>query len=292
MGNKTTLTLIGGDKRQLELIHLFSQHNIYLKVFGFKDIFLPNVSVYNTLCSDLFKTDVLILPVPYKNKSGYIEVQYNGDPINPKDLMNELLPNTLILLGKADPFFIEEAALKSIQYYDILTDETFSVLNAIPSAEGAIQRAMEITDITIHNAKVLVLGFGRIGKTLARMLKGIGALVTVEARKSTDLAWIHESGYKGIHLMDLDKVLPYQDIIFNTVPHMILNKERLKKVDSKAVIIDLASSPGGVDFAAANELGITAGLHLGLPGIVAPRTAARIIYQTAKEVLRKNNIEI
>ncbi len=69
-----------------------------------------------------------------------------------------------------------------------------AILNAIPSAEGAIQIAMEQLPITIHGSKSFVLGFGRLGKTLARMLAGIGAITTVAARKSADLARIYETG--------------------------------------------------------------------------------------------------
>jgi dipicolinate synthase subunit A len=43
------------------------------------------------------------------------------------------------------------------------------------------------------------------------------------------------------------------------------------------VVIDLASAPGGTDFNAARELGLKAELAPGLPGIVAPVTAGRII---------------
>jgi dipicolinate synthase subunit A len=146
---------------------------------------------------------------------------------------------------------------------------------------------MERTDITLHGANVLVLGYGRIGKSLARMLKGIGAKVTVEARKEEDLAWIYDNGYVGVHLDQLNNVLSTQHIIFNTIPHLVLTRERLMKVNRDAVIIDLASFPGGTDFAAARELGIKAYLELSLPGIVAPKTAGKIIYYVVNNLIEK-----
>ena len=183
--------------------------------------------------------------------------------------------------------FRQQVKAAGIPYFDILKEESFSVLNAIPTAEGAIQRAMEKTDITLHGANVLVLGYGRIGKSLSRMLKGIGAKVTVEARKQEDLAWIYDNGYNGVHLDQLDEVLSTQQIIFNTIPHLVLTRERLLKVDKDAVIIDLASAPGGVDYIAAQELGIKAYLELSLPGIVAPKTAGKIVYQVINNLVEK-----
>ena len=98
------------------------------------------------------------------------------------------------------------------------------------SAEGAIQVAMEQSLKTIHGSNSLVMGFGRIGKILSKMLNGIGAKVYCEARKSTDLAWIEAYGFNSINLKDIEDYLPKFDFIFNTIPVMILDKTRLEKV--------------------------------------------------------------
>src|SRR5690606_6069962 len=132
----------------------------------------------------------LILPVPYKNSDGYINHITGGKVLALTELAKLISPRTLVILGKADTEIDEISKVYGFEYFDLLDDEAFAVLNSIPSAEGAIQRAMENTDITIHGSQSLVLGYGRLGKTLARMLKGIGANVTVAARKDYDLAWI------------------------------------------------------------------------------------------------------
>lgn len=227
-----------------------------------------------------------MLPIPYNNNKGYINIQQSSIDLKPELVYRYINPDTLIILGKVDQEFKEYAQRFKIPYYDILKEESFSIMNAIPSAEGAIQRAMERTDITIYKAKVLILGFGRLGKVLARMLKGIGATVTVEARKNEDIAWIEANGYQAVHLNDMDSLLSLQDIIFNTVPAMMLDRAKLGKINPKCVIIDLASNPGGVDFDAARDFGILASHDLSLPGIVAPMTAAKIICQVTKEILQ------
>lgn len=139
---------------------------------------------------------------------------------------------------------------------------------AIPTAEGAIEIAMSETPITLHLSRCLVLGYGRIGKILSKMLAGIGAKVTVEARKFADLALIEGHGYEAIHMNDLKENIGGFDVIFNTIPSMVLDEDTLKKIRKDTLVIDLASKPGGVDFEAAKQLGIRVIWALSLPGKV------------------------
>ena len=281
-------SIIGGDIRQRYCIELLALRGHVVKAFGFKNIeSSDNVKIYREITSELLDCDVLLLPIPYKDKNGYINFKEIDIQIEPEEILDNISPSTIVILGKADEKFKKIANNKKLTWYDILEEEAFSILNAIPTAEGAIQKAMEMTDITLHGAKVLVLGYGRIGKSLSRMLKGIGSHVTVEARNNKDLAWIKENGYNPVHLEELDSVLPYQDIIFNTIPYMILDRKKLELVPKHAIIIDLASYPGGVDFIAAKDLGIHASLELGLPGIVAPKTAADTICSVVLDIIKE-----
>lgn len=165
----------------------------------------------------------------------------------------------------------------SIKCYDILKDEVTTILNTIPTAEGAIQIAMEETAYTLSNKKVLILGFGRVGKTLANMLSKFGAQVYCEARKETDLAWIKAYGYNPVPLENLKNNLCKMNIIFNTIPTQILDKSTLILLNKETLIIDLASTPGGVDYEVARKLGIKALLAQALPGKVAPATCAEYL---------------
>jgi dipicolinate synthase subunit A len=175
-----------------------------------------------------------------------------------------------------------------IQLVETITLNEITILNSIPSAEGAIQMAMEATTITIHGSKSFVLGLGRTGWTLARMLHGIGAQVTGVARKPSDLARAVEMGFHAVHLSDLEDEIGRAEIIFNTVPHLILDRVMLEKVARDAVIVDLASIPGGTDFEYAQLLGIKALLAPGLPGIVAPKTAGRILAQIYPQLILRH----
>lgn len=175
---------------------------------------------------------------------------------------------------------------EEIKCFDFLKDEATTILNTIPTAEGAIQIAMEETDYTITDMKALVIGFGRVGKTLANMLKKLGLDVYCEARKETDLAWIKAYGYSPIPLEKMKNNLCKMDIIFNTVPYQILDKSTLILINRNTLIIDLASFPGGVDYEVAEKLGIKAILASALPGKVAPNTASKYLKDFIYRVIK------
>ena len=161
------------------------------------------------------------------------------------------------------------------------------IANAVPTAEGAIQLAMEATDRTIHGSHCLVIGYGRIGRLLAERLAALGAQVSVSARRYRDLAWIDAVGCRGLRTNALAGELDRFDLIFNTVPALILDAGRLEETREDCVILELASSPGGVDFDAARRLGRRALLASGLPGKSAPRTAAAAIRDSIYHILEE-----
>lgn len=288
MKKQIHFTFLGGDQRQRDAVHILAQDGFPIKVYGLGSLLHENITVYPDPVGDFFDCDVLMLPIPYHNKEGGIHLNPPVNAITADWILERVPSSAVVLLGKADAPFCAAADKRGRSYYDIVAEESFSILNAIPSAEGALQRAMERTDITIHGARILILGFGRIGKVLARMLRGLGAQVMVEARRESDLAWAFEGGFKGISLQELDTALSDQDIIFNTIPHPILTRDRLSRVSSGCIIIDLASYPGGTDFAAAKDFGIRADLDLSLPGIVAPKTAAKIVCRVTKDILKRH----
>jgi len=141
--------------------------------------------------------------------------------------------------------------------------------------------------ITLHSSRCLITGYGRIGKVLARMLKGMGAYVCVEARKYADLAMIDSIGCEAVSLGELPLCVGSFDAIFNTVPAMLFDRDLLGRIDRKTLIIDLASKPGGVDFEAAKEMGIRVIWALSLPGKIAPVTSGAIIKDTIMNIMNE-----
>lgn len=145
--------------------------------------------------------------------------------------------------------------------------------------------AIQNTDFTIHNSAALVLGMGRTGFTMAKTLQGLGADVRVSVRREEDAAKASVMGLKPFLTRDLANYAGEADLIFNTIPSMIITAQILSKMKPKSLIIDLASAPGGTDFRYAEKRGIKAMLAPGLPGIVAPKTAGEIIANSIVSLL-------
>ena len=170
--------------------------------------------------------------------------------------------------------------------------KTYSfIANAVPTAEGAIELAISETPITIHNSKCLVMGYGKVGKALSHSLSALGAHTFVQARKYADLALIENHGCHPLTMNEAKTHIGDFDIIFNTIPALVLDVDTLRAVSRDTLIIDLASKPGGVDFSAAKELGLNVVWALSIPGKVAPVTAGLIIKDTITNILTEIEVQ-
>ena len=178
--------------------------------------------------------------------------------------------------------------LKGARLYDYAARDDFAILNAVPTAEGAIACAMSAFEGTIAGSSCLVTGYGRIGKVLSRLLHALGARVTVGARRGSDKAFIRAFGYDCLDTEEMREVRGF-DIVFNTVPFLLFDEALLKHTDRDTLLIDLASLPGGVDFEAAAALRIDAQRALSLPGKCAPKTAGEIIKATVFRIIEEVN---
>jgi dipicolinate synthase subunit A len=284
------LTVIGGDLRIVKLIEMLVLDGYKVYTYALENaenlVIDENVIECTSLGEAIEKSEIVIGPIPLSSNRKDINTPFSSETISLVDLFNAL-NNKKIIAGGIRDYVTEDFNAKNIEVIDLLEREELTVLNTISTAEGAIQIAMEETISTIHGAKVLVLGFGRIGKILSKMLYGIGARVSCEARKESDIAWIKAYGYNPVHLNILKDEISKYDIIINTVPHMILNEEMLDKVDKNALLIDLASNPGGIDRDMAKRKGLKTIWALSLPGKVAPLTSAEFIKDTLYNILKE-----
>jgi len=282
-------TILGGDKRSLELGNFLIKDGNDVRIFGFEMLEkYKNEAV--KLNEAIQYADVIIGPLPFSTDNINLNAPFLNEIVPVDTIFNLMSEKQMIVGGKFGIEYEKKLKNKNLKSADYFEREEMQVLNAIPTAEGAIQIAMEETPITLHNSNIIVLGYGRIGKVLSKMLYGIGANVYVEARNYSDLAWIKNDGYTPIHLKELKTYLPRMNVVFNTIPQMILNKELLKSIDSDCLIIDLASKPGGVDLEAAKELELKAVSALGLPGKVAPVTAAMVIKNTIYNIIEELDV--
>jgi len=281
-------TIIGGDLRNIELAKSLIGDGHKVNIYGFSNAsFASPLEESEDLRLAIDQSDVIIGPLPCSNDNETLNAPFHPEKIQINEVFKIMSKNQLFIAGRVSKKIAHLAEVYNVYIIDILEREEMAVLNAIPTAEGAIQIAMEELPITLHGSNVLVLGFGRIGKILSKMLIGIGANVYVEARKYEDLAWIKSYGYRPVNLTELDSYLGEMHVIINTIPHVILDTEKLNRIKKECLIIDLASKPGGVDFEKARELGMKVIWALSLPGKVAPVTAAGYIKETIYNIVNE-----
>ena len=282
------ISIIGGDLRIVKLAQMLAEEGEEVYTYAIEQAEVLAKYKNIKFCSDLKGAvkdmDIIIGPIPLSSNAEDVNTQFSNKKITILELF-ENIDSGLFVAGRLTDDIKNLAEENNVKYIDILEREELAVLNAISTAEGTIQIAMEETTRTIHGSLVLVMGFGRIGKIIAKMLDGIGARVYCEARKNSDLAWIKAYGYTPVHLNDVENIFPKFDLIINTIPKVILTEEKLKLIKKECLLIDIASSPGGVDKVAAKRLGVKNIWALSLPGKVAPHTSAEFIKETLSNIM-------
>ena len=170
------------------------------------------------------------------------------------------LPQTARVYGG----FLNVPPLIGYERVDFLFDPYYLARNAAITAACTIDMMENLLGNEVGEHSALILGWGRIGKCLGKLLQNKGAHVTIAARKDSDLAMIDALGYRARHLNDLR--LDSQFII-NTIPAMVL-----PQVPANVYAIDLASKPGmgGENIISAR----------GLPGKMRPAESGRLIAET------------
>lgn len=191
-----------------------------------------------------------------------------SDP--PADLIERLTPGTGIVCGLMTPEAEASALEKGGRLLRPLQDEAYALKNARLTAEGAIIAAAKHIDFALQDAFCLVVGYGRIGRVLHGMLRGLGARAVVAARREESR---REAG-GGIPIRAIGDLLPDVQVIFNTVPHPVIGREELRRVRNGALLMELASPPYGIDPKSAREMGINVCLESGVPGRYCPLSAA------------------
>lgn len=282
--------IIGGDLRTIKLAVMLAKEQNQVYVYGLeKAEELKNIKNI-TQCESIKKTiqevEIVIGPIPFSSNGKTINMPFSDKEISIREMMHVINAKVLIA-GGITPEVYEMANDEYIEIIDIMKREELAVLNTIATAEGTIQVAIENTNKIIHGSEILILGFGRIGKVLARKLAGLSAKVTCAARKDEDLAWIQAYGHKATNINSLGENLKLYDIIINTVPHIILNEERLKYIKKDCLLIDLASNPGGIDKKAVKDNKLKFVWALSLPGKVAPITTAEFIKDTIYNIIKE-----
>ncbi len=282
--------IIGGDMRNVEIANILSKRGHTCQIYGLDridNLINENINKAETISQNIGKCDGVILPVPVSKDGVTITAPFSSDDIYLAEVFSSVDKNITIFGGVVRKNLIDAAALRGIKIYDYMNDEKVRIKNAQLTAEGAVEIAINRTRHSIFGSRILVCGYGRIGKFVAKYLKALGGNITVTSRNDDTLTEAVLNRYNAINTGNIaDKIEEYH-LIINTVPTMIFNENLLRKCSPNVKIIDLASAPGGVDFEMAKRLKIDAISALSLPGKTAPITSAEIITNFIFEKLNK-----
>ncbi len=277
--------IIGGDKRQLFCARSMADDGYGVFLTGFDNsedmLGLKNCDISTVINN----SDAFILPLPVSKDGRTVFSPFSENPLETNDLIR--------VIGNEKPVFcgingaLDNDALSSLRLFRYSSREEFAVANALPTAEGAIEIAMREYDGTVSGSSCIVIGYGKIGRVLSVMLRSIGANVTVAARKHRDREFIKALGMTP---SSVENMYGKYDLIFNTVPAEVLDSHTLARIASGAIVIDLASLPGGVDDNAAKRMSIRVIHALSLPGKAAPKTAGIIIKNAVYNIIEEEEL--
>ncbi len=262
--------VIGADQRLLAAVDALRKKGMGVFLFG-EEAF------------SLAEADAVLLPLPMSQDG--IAVNNTNGRVSVASLLAEIGENTPVFAGRTAPF-------SDKRLIDYTKETLFAVKNAVPTAEGALAIVLKETDITVRGMHVCVTGFGKVGRATASLFHAAGAKVTVFARREEIRAEAEGMGY---HSQDISALAEYAkdfDTLINTVPELILDRSVLSGVRRDALILDLASAPGGVDFTYAEKIGLRTIHALALPGKYCPKTAGAVIADTVLSVLETRFFDI
>lgn len=282
------LAVLGGDRREVILVSALLRKGADVVVAGYPP--LPEISGARRVAGvveAVAGADAVIAPMSNTDEYGEIKTRLDLSVRLVLDdaAFKAMGPGKSLYIGLAKPVVAALAAEHGVRVVETADVDEIAILNSIPTAEGAIQRAMEQLPVTLHGTQALVVGFGRCGATLARMLAGIGARVRVVARDAAQRARAYEMGLEAEPMERLVQSAAPARVVFNTVPAQVVTRQVLQAMRPDAIVIDIAQAPGGVDFQAAEELGIRAFHDLGIPGKVAPETAGEILARVIPQLI-------
>ncbi|MGN1412517.1 MAG: dipicolinate synthase subunit DpsA [Oscillospiraceae bacterium] len=285
-----TFLIAGGDMRQTYLADILSKKYKVITL-GFDRNIIKNksVTIFDSIGQFNTKIDYILMPLPCSTDGIFLNTPFCRKSIPIESLVTIANEDTIIFGGGITPEIEEIFTSRGLKIFDFTKREEFNIYNAVATAEGAVQITLEELPETISKQNVLILGFGRIAKVLANILKNMGATVTISARKYSSLAWAEVYGYNTIHLSKLEPSLMGYTLIYNTIPSMVLDSSRLNLINKDCLMIDLSSRPGGIDFQYCNDKNLKVIWALSLPGKTSPVSAGRYIGIAVENIL--NDIE-
>ncbi len=293
MNIQTKTVFLGGDARQHTAALKLALGGQFVSFFGGNFERSEKINYFSSLHEAISDARIVILPLPASVDGVSLNAPFfEGEQINLSDVVGLLEPNSLLIGGRIPEKTVEEANKKDVRVIDYFLSEEFQIKNAYTTAEAALCIAMNNLKKNIRDSRFAITGYGRIAKCLCNLLLKFDSNVCVLARKESDLTWARLAGARTQKLdaKAIDSLQSGYDVIFNTVPVWLFCEDFLVQMSKKTQIIDLASSPGGVDISAAKKIGANVIWASSLPGKYAPESAGDLIFDCIKTVVSEVDV--
>lgn len=272
--------ILGGDTRSAHLMDLLRRDGHEVRAFALEKAV---DGCTETAAAAVSGAACIVLPLPCA-RDGRLNAPLSAAEHTFESLLSAAGTETAVCAGRATEELCAICAARGLALHDYFQNESFTLKNAALTAEGALGILLA-QPWALRGSRVLVCGFGRIGRMLAGMLVPLGCEVTVAARRADARTQAVLSGCRAI--------LPQQaaegawDAVVNTVPSTLFGPQMLRSFGD-ACLIELASPPYGFDFQAAQALGKEIVLASGLPGKCAPQAAAQAVKETVYEIMEES----
>ena len=235
------LLLVGGDRRALHLETLLKQDGYSVSTLG-----LHREDEKTALPS---QADALLFSYPFSVREGCVPTM-TGLTVYPQDVLKQAAGNAVVLAGRGlEP-------VKGFVWKNYAESEDLEERNAEISAEAAVCEAMQRMDRSLMDAVVLVTGYGKFGRALAKRLKALGAEVWAAARREAQRKQAASDGMNAVSIDEIRRILPGVHMVLNTVPAQIIGEEMLAAMQPGAWLMELASAPYGFDRKKAADHGL------------------------------------
>jgi dipicolinate synthase subunit A len=252
-----TVAVVGGDLRMLE--HMRQARAAGATVQHYGNIPGAEAVAGRTQASSLADAvkgaRIISCPIPGVGVDASLYAKYTHEKLLMKpDVLKGAAPGALMMTYQPTPQLIEWAKGTPVEVVPYGEDDELCILHAIPTAEGAIKVAIENTDETLLGMKVLCFGLGRVGASVAQAFAAMKSHVTLTARNPSQLARARAMGFDVIAL---DRILDHLDrfsLVVSSSSGRVVTREMIERVRPDALIMDLCSPPGSVDFDAAKAL--------------------------------------
>lgn len=289
--------VIGGDMRQVYLTEELAHHQN--RVCHYALMAAPDerrcsdasvVSAASGLKEACSGSRCIIGPIPLSKNGRDISQNALDGCLHLDALLSALRPGCHFFSGCIPEAFRDTALENGVSVHDLMEHTSLAYFNTIATAEGALCEAISRSPQNLRQSSCAVLGYGKCGRTLVQYLKAMGSHVFVYTNNEQECAQASVAADISASLDTLPKYAGSFDFIFNTIPALVITAEVLDNMKSFATIIDIASAPGGVDYAEAQKLGITAVLCPGLPGKYAPSSSAKAVKETIESLLSQEEL--